>query len=798
MRQITRMAALVLLMALASSPLALCADVTLDGLLIAGFESADELALWKTRALTDLALTDAWSVQGKSAAAITYHQWSAGKEEWPAIIANLGQALPTGDFTPFELLRFTAFNPGDLPAEIKLHIAGRTGARYSQIFSVPAKQALPVQIPVGEIGASIDVANVATLHFFVTRPERTYTVYVDDLRLTVDVADNAEALLADIAGLQAQVSKYGPGVAHALPPVLQRKLDWLYTLAGQTRRVLEAATSDGLKTWDAVKDARARLVRIRREFEGTRLVLPRLAALQAARKAGADQFVLATETSMQKVFIEQSKFASAFGNEYELSCARNEHESFQVIVVPVSEPIADVRWSATRLHNDKGASIPASVRLVGYVKTKQPSYPVPFNGWWPDPLLDFMDSVPQVPADEVLPLWVTVSVPEDAAAGVYSGQIKVSAAGAKAQTVDVRCRVRNFAIPKNTHLRTALSWRGHLGALYPEDQVADMTRKYHDWMLEEYHLNPNNIYAAGPPTEWDVARLKDLMGKGLNAINLAYFNAPREPDFNSEAYWKSFDQRVQWIKGYLPVVDAAGARDLCFIYCFDERPSSQLDVVFETAEKLKEIFPDIETMTTAYDTTFGMNRDNGHFMDIWVPLTPHFDTNAANIAKAREKGRDIWWYICIGPKHPYANWFVEWPAIEARLLMGVMTAKYNPGGFLYYAVNRWPNNTKVITGGPRTDWDPASFQINNGDGSIMCAGPNGPLATIRLENIRDGIEDYEYNLLLRDLLRKKGKSLDAAEVAPSVVQDLSHFTYDPRVLYAERERMARLIEELGR
>jgi hypothetical protein len=71
--------------------------------------------------------------------------------------------------------------------------------------------------------------------------------------------------------------------------------------------------------------------------------------------------------------------------------------------------------------------------------------------------------------------------------------------------------------------------------------------------------------------------------------------------------------------------------------------------------------------------------------------------------------------------------------------MGAMAAKYQPGGFLYYALNRWLVNEKVITGGPRTDWNPASYKENNGDGSILCAGPNGPLATIRLENIRDGM-----------------------------------------------------------
>lgn len=104
-------------------------------------------------------------------------------------------------------------------------------------------------------------------------------------------------------------------------------------------------------------------------------------------------------------------------------------------------------------------------------------------------------------------------------------------------------------------------------------------------------------------------------------------------------------------------------------------------MVFETAARIKERFPDIEVITRAYDATFGLGREGGEAIDIWVPLPPHFDGNAAQIAAARAAGRDIWWYMCIGPRNPHANWFVEYGAIQPRLLMGAMSARYQPGGF---------------------------------------------------------------------------------------------------------------------
>ena len=55
------------------------------------------------------------------------------------------------------------------------------------------------------------------------------------------------------------------------------------------------------------------------------------------------------------------------------------------------------------------------------------------------------------------------------------------------------------------------------------------------------------------------------------------------------------------------------------------------------------------------------------------------------------------------------------------------------------------------------------------------------------------VRDY---LLLRDLLAEKKRSAALGDVPSAVVEDLSHFTYDPQVLYSERERVAREILRL--
>jgi len=787
---------LIVALAVLLLPAASCAQQLHDGtLVLLDFEAADSIAGWRVRELTDFAVTDEWSSRGQRSAAITYHKWSEGQQQWPAVVAVLGPG--TYDVTGislFNALELDLYNPQEFAVSVSVHLRDSSQRRFSEAIEIPARTAKTAIISLDHAGKQVDLTAITEFHLYTSHPERTYRVLVDNVRLTSRLPDTVATFAADIAELAEAYRKATGSVSGLAAEQHRLGIAGTKDLTSEVSE-FQGGLSEALANQHALQAARRRLDKLQQRYKELWVRLHNI-LIAPHHEKGDPSFTLATESPMRKVFLEKERFRSQAAGEYHMFAARNEYESCQVIVYPLYQSLSDVTWELSAVRNQAGQELPATIRLVGYVDCKQPSYLVSHMGWWPDPLLDFMTQVEEVPTDEVLPLWVTVHVPEGATAGDYTGKLTVSVAGDDLQSVEIKVTVWDFAIPKHTHLRTALSWRRLSTSLYPEDDIERLTREYENWMLENYHLNPGGIYAGSPPS-WSVERLRELKGMGLNAINLSYFGAPREPDFNAEAYWQQFEQQVARIEAYMPTVEAADVRDLCYIYCFDERPTDQLDIVFETAQKLSKRWPDIEVMTTAQDTNFGMDRANGEAMDIWVPLTPHFDTDAAAIEQARQDGRDIWWYICIGPQHPYANWFIEYPAIEARLIMGAMTARYRPGGFLYYAVNRWPNNDRVISDGPRTDWDPASFLNNNGDGSVMCAGPNGPLATIRLENIRDGIEDYEYYMLLQKLINQTGTSQQIGTVADSVVTDLTHYTHDPKVVLAERERVARQILRLS-
>ena len=196
-------------------------------------------------------------------------------------------------------------------------------------------------------------------------------------------------------------------------------------------------------------------------------------------------------------------------------------------------------------------------------------------------------------------------------------------------------------------------------------------------------------------------------------------------------------------------------------------------------------------------------------LDIWAPNTGRY--RSAEMQAQQARGRDCWWYVCCGPGKPFANLMIEWPALDHRVLLW-QNWKCGVNGFLYWGLNVWRDNEVGEKRWPEEKWKPATWrnekgQAHNGDGQLLYPGPGRqPLSSIRLENLRDGIEDYEYLWLLRDTvahLKKTDQQKHQALIAeaekvlavePAVVQDLTHFTEDPQVLRRARATIARLIE----
>jgi hypothetical protein len=81
-----------------------------------------------------------------------------------------------------------------------------------------------------------------------------------------------------------------------------------------------------------------------------------------------------------------------------------------------------------------------------------------------------------------------------------------------------------------------------------------------------------------------------------------------------------------------------------------------------------------------------------------------------------------------------------------------MTWKFGVTGFEYYCYNIWTHNLPDKDGKrwPEKPFYPRGWGDTNGDGMLFYPGPDGPFSSVRFENIRDGIEDWESHRVLAD------------------------------------------------
>lgn len=508
-------------------------------------------------------------------------------------------------------------------------------------------------------------------------------------------------------------------------------------------------------------------------------------------------FGVGLESSMRQVMIRDFPFRGWVDRQAKLALAANEREAVQVVIMPFDRDVRNVRVRASvSSPGPQDAGIACQVSLIGHVNVDDdPPYVTTYKEFYPDPLLSFLQTA-DVKAGEHVAFWVEVGTGKRTPAGAYTGRIEITADGCEPVELDLDVTVWDFALIDGTHLRNAFTYHEHMiGSFHRGRWDRDMARAYQDIILD-HRLGIDHLYRKEPP---DLSTLQRAVGKGMNAFNIVFAGSGG-----------ARDRVVQALTEFVPRIRQAGLFDLAYLYGFDEIKADKFKEARELFEEARRLVPGLPTMTTAQDHSFGKESGLREAVDIWVPLTPNYDVLEAE--ELRREGKQMWWYICIVPVHPYANWFVEHPVIESRLLMGAMSYKYQVDGFLYYLVNNgWERNKKPISSGPYTEWDPASCANSkgkwaNGDGNLIYPGPDGPLASMRLANIRDGLEDYEYLYILAEQVSKVERLPATADrtaflasarpllaVPDSVVRNVVEYTYRPESLAQWRAKMAELI-----
>ena len=239
-------------------------------------------------------------------------------------------------------------------------------------------------------------------------------------------------------------------------------------------------------------------------------------------------------------------------------------------------------------------------------------------------------------------------------------------------------------------------------------------------------------------------------------------------------------------------------------------------------EIIKKSAPGINTFITE-------NEPGPEIMDITdITCTIFHRVDPDKAKEIVSKGQEYWSYLCTAPKSPWVSLFIDHDAINMRVWLW-MTYAWDLNGILIWSANYWTSYSASPTGYLQNPWtEPASFVQGygwpygkqtvwgNGDGRLFYPpnkSPNhdsttyimGPVPSIRLEFLRQGIEDYEYMVMLENLTgKRRGKDRKPVKEAEklldiegTVFTDGKTYTKNPAVLLEYRKKIAEMILKLN-
>ena len=414
---------------------------------------------------------------------------------------------------------------------------------------------------------------------------------------------------------------------------------------------------------------------------------------------------------------------------------------------------------------------------------------------YPEVVMPMADSF-ELQANRLQHLVITVTSASDSPAGMYKADLILRDSDGKVvKSAPVYAYVWDFTLPDTPYSASLFctQWEGGKDNKYTY-------RDYYDFMLD------NNLSSYVLPAEIDTE------------LGQRYMSDPRVTAFviagTAEKYGAIMGESDEDTKKYFEIVqsDPEWAKKGLFYYT-DEPWGEGLMEVKTTYEHLVDVLGTTEGIRNitplAGNNTYPSkdHQDRGidpvefikDYINVWCTSSAAFmDTTDGGYfttrrslrdfgefreraEKFRERGDEIWWYVCCGPEIPYTNLFTWYQGVVIRDLMWQQYMN-NVEGLLYYGTGvHWGTITKY------------KFNIYNGDGVLMFPGEyfgyEGPQASWRLYQLRDGYDDFDY---LKIAEEKAGRE-EVMKVVSQVTTGMLLYTEEFSDLSAARDSLAEII-----
>jgi hypothetical protein len=436
-----------------------------------------------------------------------------------------------------------------------------------------------------------------------------------------------------------------------------------------------------------------------------------------------------------------------------LSSARGETVDTQIVVQGPAGGLTNVNLSASALTGPGGSTIPVSsltlyrehyITVTGTANYAGGSNPPLGSGTYAEPLIPFNDPETgsslcgtsavlkacnaTISAGQNQPYWIDISVPHgvtNTPAGTYTGAISITTAQGNA-TVPVTVTVWNFGLPTQpSELSLWTLWPSAVGNTTTTLAQALMRNKVMGW--------------------YDVAAnaSSDMTNLGLNRSGLdGYYYI----GIQCNGSYSSIPSTSQ--------INAAAANfpaglGLDF-YLADELNGCTSDYT-----AIKTMGANAHAANRSVKTMMTINTTDSNLygaIDHWVLL----DSVQQWPALPFTGGGDLWSYTsCNAGFGNSPEWMVDYPPINERIQAGFLNWTQGATGILYYRSDGWTAGNTIGSWNSVDTTACGGGLGRPGDGIFLY--PPGPIAStesapgIRLKAIRDGIQDYEYAQILKNL-----------------------------------------------
>ena len=483
-----------------------------------------------------------------------------------------------------------------------------------------------------------------------------------------------------------------------------------------------------------------------------------------------------------------------------LSSARGETVDTQVIVQAPAGGLTNVNISSSALTGPNGSSIPASnitlyreyyISVTGTANYGGGSNPAHGSGTYPEPLIPFNDPETGSPlcgtaatlkacnaavgATQNQPYWIDISVPRGAAnspAGTYTGTISITADQGTV-SVPISLTVWNFELPlQPSELSLWTLWPPA-----PGNTLSTLARALMRNKVMGYDFAAN---AAA-----------DVTAFGLNRFGLNIFYVIGIKCDGSYTGLPSTSQ-INGVASNLPAnlpLDLYVADELNG--CPSAYPALKtLGINAHTAN------PSVKTMVTTNtpDPNLFDEGDGRSAIDHWVLL----DATQQWPTLPFTGGGDLWSYTtCNTGSGNTPEWMIDYPPVNERIQAGFLNWTQGATGILYYRPDGWISGNTIGSWNNVDTTACGAGMARPGDGIFLY--PPAPIAStesapgIRLKAIRDGIQDYEYAQILKNL----GQSAYTNSVVQPIATSWTNWTHDPNALEGARLQLGQRLNQLS-